>query len=278
MKTTKNKNLTTTTRKSQTSSLTESLPVQSLRADRIAALYKGCKTNELPNFPSPIWLPIYRLSWDDDGYFYYSYTKGFKDNYEQLKGHIINPDCGFNKLWITKHLDTRISTRIPRRADSMKNYDLLGVGDLKGDYIAYLARSGGKRVGDNYDIFPEVKSDANGYYNFYFPVEGLGSKVKQKDEKVQKIADTVGKSESLVLNLQKEQSYIFCQDVEIGHCPEYIHHLLQSSIYQQHQIQIEQVNHESDTYGGKIIVNLQLKFSSNPWLLREFQPLNHMPV
>lgn len=91
MKTTKNESSTEIDRVSKTNS-----PVQSSRADGITALYLGCKTNNTTGSPPPTWLPIYRFSWDNDGYFYYSYTKGFQDNYERLKGHIINPDCGFH--------------------------------------------------------------------------------------------------------------------------------------------------------------------------------------
>ena len=278
MKTTKKNNLIKTTVKSQTSSSISDSPVQSLRTDRVTALYLGCKTNDLPDFPEPVWLPIYRMSWDDEGYFYYSYTKGFEQHHEELKGHIINPDCGFNQLWITKHIDTIFSTRIPRRADSMNNYDLLGVGDLKGDYIAYLARSGGKRIGDNYDIFPEVQCDRFGYYSFYFLIVELGNKVKQNQEQVKLIADTIETAESLELKIEQEHSYIFSRGVELGSCPEYIHHLIKSDVYHHHRIKIERVNQESDTYGGRIVVNLQLKFDSVPWLLDEFQPLNPMPV
>ena len=83
----------------------ETLPIRSSRSDRVTALYLGCKTNDLPGSSSSIWLPIYRCSWDDDGYFYYSYTKAFRDNYERLIGHFINPNCGFKQVWKTKHFD-----------------------------------------------------------------------------------------------------------------------------------------------------------------------------
>ena len=40
-----------------------------------------------------------------------------------------------------------LNNRIPRRPDSMLEYDLLGIEDLKGDVIAYLSRSGGEVQG-----------------------------------------------------------------------------------------------------------------------------------
>lgn len=253
-------------------------PVQSTRRDLITALYLGCKTNNCPDLPKPIWLPIYRMSWDDEGYFYYSYTQGFSKHRDRLKGHIINPDCGFNQLWKTKHLDTRFSTRIPRRADSMKIYDLLGLGEHKGDYIAYLARSGGKRIGDNYDIFPEVQCDEDGEYNFNFMIAELGNKVKRNNHEVKLIADTIEATEPIELIIEPEHSYLVARGVELGYCPEYIHKLLSCDIYRQHQIKIEQVNRNSITYGSRIIVNIKLKFDSVPWQQEDWQPINPMPV
>ena len=254
-----------------------SAPVQSLRTDCITALYLGCKTNDLPNFPKPIWLPIYRMSWDLEGYFYYSYTKGFSKHHEQLKGHIINPIGGFSQLWKTKHLDTRFSTRIPRRADSMSEYDWLGIGDAKGDYIAILARSGGRRFGDNYDIFPEVQCDLHGHYNFYFAVLGLVDSIKQSDD-AETVFETLETGEFLELKVGDEHSYVIGRGLKLGHCPEYINRLLRLAALQQQEIQVEQVNLRSDGYGRGIIVNLRLKFDSNPWLTEDFQPLNLMPV
>ena len=261
----------------ETKEVRSAASVQSLRTDRITALYLGCKTNDLPDFPRPIWLPIYRMSWDDEGYFYYSYTKGFEQHHEQLKGHIINPIGGFSQLWKTKHLDTRFGTRIPRRHDSMSEYDWLGIGDAKGDYIACLARSGGRRFGDNYDIFPEVQPDFHGDYNFYFAVLGLIDSIKQSDD-AKTVFETLETGASLELKVGEEHSYIIGRGLELGHCPEYINRLLKLVSLQQQEIQVEQVNRQSNGYGRGIIVNLKLKFSSSPWLTEDFQPLNSMPV
>lgn len=276
MKTTNNKSLTQTIKAQKASSSIKSSPVQSSRPDGITALYLGCKTNNTTGSPPPIWLPIYRFSWDDNGYFYYSYTKGFQDHYSRFIGHIINPDCGFHQTWITKRLDTRISTRIPRRADSLSNYNLLGIAGLKGDYIAYLARSGGRRVGDNYDIFPEVQRDEEGYYNFYFSVAGLGKEIEANWQWVEDIKETPHKLEHFVLKHEPERSLIFYRESIVGNAPEYIHHLIGSSIYHRHQIR--QVNHTNYNGGGGVLVHLKLGFSSSPWQQRSFQPINPMAV
>lgn len=250
---------------------------QTPRADRIIALYMGL-TDTTTKPGHSIWLPIFRMTWDDEGYFYSSYTNAFQANYENLKGNIINPLCGYSQTWITRKLSSRISNRIPRRPDSMKHYALLGIGEQKGDLIAYLARSGGQVIGDNYDVFPQVTPDVSGWYNFYFPLSGLADKVKQGEETVKHFAQTAVESEPIILKSTFDTSYIYARGEEIGYCPHYIHHLLTSSVYLEHKLQIVKVNPDDYTYGRRIIVGIKLRFKSSPWQEKEFMPINPMPI
>lgn len=245
------------------------------REDRIKALYVGW-TDSRKSPSVPVWIPIYRMSWDSQGKFYYSYTHGFKDNLDRLKSKIVNPDCGFNQTWVTPHIDPIISTRIPRRPDSMKQYDLLGLEAQKGDFIAYLARSGGRSATDNFDIFPEVNVSRDGYYHFYFPLLGLATKIRGGDRKIKEIADTISSSENLSLKLTPENGYIFGRNKEIGHIPPYLHHLLECHQYQENSVEIVKINQKERSYGGKIILGVKIKFSDNPFDNREFRPLNPM--
>jgi hypothetical protein len=194
--------------------------------NRVTALYIGCKTDKVQNFQLSVWLPIYRMSWDEEGYYYYSYTQAFKEHYPQLLRHILNPDCGFNKTWKTKHLDERFGNRIPRRSDGMKCYDWLGIPELKGDFITYLAGSGGKQLDDDYEVFPEVVEDADGYYNFHFPISNEFSFTQQDELK------------NFLLKVEKEQRFILCEKREIGCILEYINYLINCSIYKEHQLVI----------------------------------------
>ncbi len=245
--------------------------------DQIKALYVGWTDNRLTPM-KPIWIPIYRMSWDNQGKFYYSYTRGFKDNLDRLKSKIVNPDCGFNQTWVTPHIDSIISSRIPHRPDSMKQYDLLGLGEeMRGDFIAYLARSGGERATDNYDIFPEVTPDMLGYYSFYFPLKGLATKIRQGNHHIKVRADNLTKTSFLSLKLTPLTTFVMIDNQEIGHIPYYLHYLLHNDADAPHFLNIVKINHEDRTYGARIILNLKIKFHSLPFSEQEFQPLNPMP-
>lgn len=247
-----------------------------LREDRIKALYVGWTDNR-PNPDFPIWIPIYRMSWDNQGKFYYSYTYGFKNNLDRLKSKIVNPDCGFNQTWATPHIDPIISSRIPHRPDSMKQYDLLGLEDKKGDFIAYLARSGGLSATDNYDVFPEVSPSPLGYYHFYFPLFGLATKIRQGNDLVRKIADSLTLTSQLSLKRTLLTTFVIANNEEIGQIPNYLHSLVGSKPIPLHLFNIVKINPQDRTYGGRIILSLKIKFRSYPYSRKKFQPLNPMP-
>ena len=247
-----------------------------LRDDKIKALYVGW-TDKRPQPDFPVWIPIYRMTWDNQGNFYYSYTHGFKNNLDRLKSKIVNPHCGFTQTWITPHIDPIINSRIPHRPDSMKQYDLLGLGYKKGDFIAYLSRSVGLSATDNYDIFPEVSPSALGYYHFYFPLLGLATLVKKGNKSVKYIADTIDTTQTLSLNFNSHQTFIYYQDLQLGYCPHYIHLLINSPLYKKHCLEIIRVNQEDYTYGARAILRLTISFDSNPFKQPEFQTLTFMP-
>lgn len=248
----------------------------SLRNDGIKALYVGWTDNRSqPDFP--IWIPIYRMTWDEPGKFYYSYTHGFKDNLDRLKSKIVNPDRGFNQTWITPHIDPIISSRIPHRPDSIKQYDLLGLGDQKGDAIAYLSRSIGLSATDNYDIFPEVNPSKGGYYHFYFPLLGLATRIRQGQENIKEIVNSLTLSSKLSLKPIPFTTRVVTNNEEIGHIPNYLHYLLRSEPKAAYLFDILQINSQDRTYGARIILSLKIKFQSHPYSQQQFQSLNPMP-
>ncbi len=247
-----------------------------LRDDKIKALYVGW-TDKRPQPDFPVWIPIYRMTWDNQGNFYYSYTHGFKNNLDRLKSKIVNPHCGFTQTWITPHIDPIINSRIPHRPDSMKQYDLLGLGYKKGDFIAYLSRSVGLSATDNYDIFPEVSPSALGYYHFYFPLLGLATKIRQGNHLIKKIADSLTLASQLSLKRTIVGTFVMADNEEIGRIPNYLHYLVGSTSIPAHSFNIIKINPQDRTYGGRIILSLKIKFQDNPYSRKKFQPLNPMP-
>jgi hypothetical protein len=252
-------------------------PQQTPRSDGITALYMGW-TYPQPKPGEPAWLPVYRMSWDDDGYFYYSYTQALKIYPERARGIIINPDCGYAGLWKTKYLDGIYSNRIPRRGDLMELYDLVGIGEKKDDWIAYLACSGGKKSGDNFDIFPELTLDENGWYHFHFPLYGLTTEIRNGNNLVREIADTIELSELLTLKINSENARIFCRNIEIGYCPSYVYYFLTSLADCKYTLELARVNRDDRRYAMRIMMKLSLQASSSIFEMSELKPINPMPV
>ena len=199
---------------------------RTIRDDLVTALYVGVSyRNSQTNLKC--WLPMVRVGWDDEGYYHWSFTQGFKAEYDELFGNILNPQRGYTQTWKDKIIPYYFKGRIPHRADSMKEYNVFGLGHKKGDFIGLLARNGGMVVGDNYDIFPEVSRDESGNYNFYFAPFGLATMIGNGDVNAKKALEQIKVGQELEIKLSdKNQAKIYLAKVLIGYCPSYINYLL----------------------------------------------------
>ena len=253
------------------------LPQQTLRQDRISALYMGINYTDIDT-NSRKWIPMMRISWDNDGYYYHSYTKGFQDNYHQLKGNVLNSQRGYSQTWKDRRMTGFMNGRIPQRADSMHQYDLLGIGELKGDAIAYLSRSGGEKVGDNWDVFAEVKPNDLGLYHFYFPVKEVATLIGNGSESVKAIANSVKPEQKLDLKVNPSFTDIYCYGIRIGSTPQYLHALLSLNSDIKWTAQICMTNQHQPIYAYKMIARVSIHSSENIYTNRIFQPINKMPV
>lgn len=250
---------------------------QTLRKDLVTGLYLGF-TYQDGNTNKSNWLPVMRISWDEEGYYYYSYTQAFQDNYQQIKGIILNPKHGYTQTWKDRSLPMWFDGRIPRRPDSMQEYDLFGLGDRQKDVIALFARNGGKKHGDNFDVFPEVRPDDKGNYCFWFRVYGLPTLIKFGNEEVETIANTIVPGQKLNIKLLNGEAKIYCQGVHIGYCPQYIHFLL--SLYPEckYEAVADIVNREDFRYAYRIIVKFELSSQHSIFNHKSMKSINRMPV
>ena len=249
---------------------------QTQRPDRVTALYIGLTYEDWND--NTLWLPMMRISWDDAGYYYHSFTQAFADNYELVKGHVLNPKRGYTQTWKDKRITGIFDGRIPRRADSMSAYDLFGVGESKGDFISLFARNGGTRHGDRYDVFPEVTPNEAGEYEFWFRIYGLPTLISEGHEEVRAIADTIQPQQKLSLKTLASSTEIFGDKVHLGHCPSYIHYLLSQNPNCGYAIVADIVNQDEFRYAYKIIAKLTVNSASSIYTNCAFKPINQMPV
>jgi hypothetical protein len=131
------------------------------------------------------WFPIGLLTFNGKEY-RFSYTKGVLE--AQLKcgfGPLLSfPD--FNKVYTSEKLFPLFSNRVmPRsRPDYPEFVQWLNLPQHEDDPIALLARSGGKRVTDKFEVFPCPEPDENGRYRIHFFAHGLRHLPKPAIERI----------------------------------------------------------------------------------------------
>ena len=247
---------------------------QTPRPDNIVGLFIGLSYTEKLG---ENWLPMIKITWDDDGYYYHSYTQAYRAKYDGLCGHVLNPQRGYSQVLKEKRITEILSNRIPHRADSMKQYDLLGIGDKKGDLIAYLARSGGEARSDLYDVFPEMIPDSKGVYNFYFALSSICDLLISKDYTAALIFNSLSQKQKLDIKFTPNSTDICYQGIKIGSTPKYINYLLKTNSGSKLNITVERVNQNAD-YEDAIIIKLSIKSNQAVYGHKELKPINSMPV
>ena len=253
-----------------------STPEQTSRPDRVSGLYVGLTYEDWQDLTQ--WLPMMRISWDDDGNYYHSFTRAFQDNYELVKGNVLNPKHGYSQTWKNKRIYGIFDGRIPRRADSLESYSLYGVEKHKGDFISLFARNGGKRHGDRYDVFPEVAPNEAGEYEFWFRIYGLPSLIRQGHKEVKAIADRLQPQQKLTLKVEFKETKVYYNDIHMGYCPHYIHYFLTRYPDSKYEITVDIVNYDEYCYEDRIIAKFILSSEKPIYSCSDLRPINSMPV
>lgn len=124
---------------------------------------------------SDLWLPVAKMTWAEDlSQYCLRYTKGMEQaiaiNPIEKSTFIHHP----NRLYqshITEGESLKFKSRMPlsRTSHVPRHQRWFGLAEEHPiDPIAYVARSGGYRHQDTYNVFPEIRLDADNCYHFYF--------------------------------------------------------------------------------------------------------------
>lgn len=120
--------------------------------------------------------PIGRLiSWDK--YYQFDYTKGALIAKKESYFHELASFPSLEKVYVSEELFPVFSNRLlPRSRPEYKNYlKWMSIAQGEDNPMLLLARSGGKRVTDNLQVFSSPQSDENGNYFVHFFAEGMDS-------------------------------------------------------------------------------------------------------
>ena len=172
------------------------------------------------------WFPIGRLTFNGKEY-QFNYTNGFlKALLERFFKPLPSfPD--FSKVYTSQKLFPLFSNRVmPRsRPDYPEFVQWLNIPKHEDDPIALLARSGGKRVTDNFEVFPCPEPDENGRYRIHFFAQGLRHLPKPAIERINGLQ--VGELLYLAHEFQNRydsSALLLCTEDHwiVGYCPRYL--------------------------------------------------------
>ncbi|MGF2034827.1 MAG: HIRAN domain-containing protein [Nostoc sp. CmiVER01] len=231
---------------------------------------------------SRAWFPIGRLTFDDIKY-QFVYTYGATE--AQVK-------CGFQPLisfpdlkevYTSVELFPLFSNRLMRRSrPDYKNYiEWLNIPQHEDEPITILARSGGRKTTDNFEVFPCPEPDKNGLYHIHFFVHGVRHFPACAIERINQLQT----GELLYLANEFQNPYdpralLLCTEDHhiVGYCPRYIVNdvfKLKSKNPELVKVKVERVNPAPTPLQLRLLCNMTAEWDEDfrPFSSREYQPL-----
>jgi len=231
---------------------------------------------------SRTWFPVGRLT-HEGGIYYFSYLQGAieakeKANFQPLWSF---PDIhhGYSSTELFPIFANRLLR--PSRPDYKDFVQWLNMPEQQDDPIALLARSGGKRKTDSFEVFPCPERDDQGNYHIHFFAHGLRHFPEEIQQYVQSLQlgtpllvahDVQNKFDSRALILRTEDLHF------VGYCPRYLTQDFFELICQfplQVKVTVERVNPPPTPLQFRLLCNLTATWTEafQPFSSPIYQPL-----
>lgn len=231
---------------------------------------------------SRTWFPVGKLT-HEDGVYYFSYLQGAIEAKQK---------ANFQPLWSFPDLYHRYSAtdlfplfanRLlrPSRPDYKDFVQWLNIPEQQDDPIALLARSGGQRKTDNFEVFPCPERDDQGNYHIHFFAHGLRHFPKETQQYVQSLQpgtplfvthDVQNSVDTRALILRTEDLHF------VGYCPRYLTQdffELICRLPEQVKVTVERVNAPPTPLQFRLLCNLTATWGEDfqPFSSPIYQPL-----
>ena len=175
---------------------------------------------------SRTWFPVGKLT-REGGMYYFSYLQGAIEAKEQANFHPLWSFPSLYDRYSSKELFPIFTNRLlrPSRPDYKDFVQWLNIPEQHDDPIALLARSGGRRKTDSFEVFPCPERDDQGNYHIHFFAHGLRHFPEQTQQSVQSLKpgtplllmhDIQNRFDSFALILRTEDLS------SVGYCPHYL--------------------------------------------------------
>ena len=177
------------------------------------------------------WFPIGRLSREGDHYVF-AYTKGAEQAREQCGFEPLKSFPDLDEVYESSDLFAVFANRLPARSrsDYKEFAEWINIPEDVEDPIAILARTGGRRKTDSFEVFPHPIPDDEGCCHIHFFAHGLRHFPPESAKRVSNLAE----GESLLLMHDFENPHdchalmlrtndTFERDrYPVGYCPRYL--------------------------------------------------------
>lgn len=216
------------------------------------------------------WYPVGKLTYENSLY-YFRYLHG---------ANVAREEAGFEPIWTFPELEGYYSSielfplfanRLLRRArpDYQDFVQWLNIPEQQDDPIALLARSGGKRKTDNFEVFPCPEKDEDGNYHIHFFAHGIRHFPAENEKYIQHLQPNMPLS--IVHDMQNEFDsralYLCTQDRHlVGYCPRYLTQDFFELICdypQQVNVLVERVNPPPTPLQFRLLCNLTTKWTED---------------
>ena len=185
------------------------------------------------------------MNWAADlSQYYFRYTEGMNQVIQvsliEKNAFIHHPDRMY-QTQTTKQVSMDFESRMPLHHFKYvpKQQEWFGLPGDPIDPIRFVARSGGYRYGDSYDVFPEIKPDLAGNYHFYFlPLDPWKTEPVIHEHILQL---------QLQQRLQIDAGKLKDGEIQLGKLPGYLSVMAQTCP-EAVSIEVAKVNHKSPDY------------------------------
>ena len=228
------------------------------------------------------WFPIGQLTYDGKNYDFV-YTHGVEEATADPSFRLLHSYPEKERTYTSPELFPLFNNRLMRssRPDYLDYIKSLDLQEAEKQPMTILARSGGRKATDRFEIFsyPEKKED--GLYEIHFFVRGLRYMPKasidranqlQPKERLYLMQDSQNAYDSNALLLRDEQSH------NLGYCPRYLTADL-AQIFQQDSksvtVEVKKVNLVPSPMQFRVLCKMTVEVENSFEFLsdREYQPL-----
>jgi hypothetical protein len=224
--------------------------------------------------PDRRWWPV-GLLWREGSDYVFAYTQGARSA-EEAGFRPLSSFPDFDQVYVSRQLFPMFRNRLPpqSRPDYAYFIEWLGLEPGEADPFVVLARSGGERETDMFEVFPIPERDADGRYRSAFFLHGLRHRGPPAEEEVRHLRP----GDTLALEAEPANPHdpgallihTVVRGVHIGFVPRYLCqdvHALLSAAGEQVQVRVQCVNPPPTPAQFRVLCSLD-----SPWP-QGFRPL-----